>query len=199
MKYLYAVVSILVAAILLAMVILLVLAILAIGEELTAPEETTPVVEILVTTPATTTPTSTPEVNSKKPTPVILATATTPEPVVRMDEDELAVFHEINEYRAKHGKTPLISENGTCGFAEYRAVEIASDFSHDGFYDMSARAKFYGSYISAAENLASDYGPDEVVSRWIESPTHNENLLRDMDYGCAAQVGDYWALELLNI
>lgn len=128
--------------------------------------------------------------------PEVLA-AQAPEPL--MDSEGQAILADLNAYRLEKGKTVVGPDKQTCSLAEVRANHIATkgDFSHDGFYSMNL-SYFYGYFVNASENLAKNYDYHEILDRWIESPTHNANLLAEVDNVCLKKAANYWVMELIN-
>lgn len=93
-----------------------------------------------------------------------------------------------NEYRVKNGLKPLKLDASLKKASDYRGNDMAStqSFSHDvatttqmkKAWDFMKNAQY--DYDFAGENLAINYNtPEEVVSAWIASPSHNKNLLSD--------------------
>lgn len=120
----------------------------------------------------------------------------TPKPTPQVVSQTNSFIASINQYRASLGLRPVQTNPKTCSFAATRAAEINSSFSHDGFYKrVSSGTLPYPSYSAVVENLAVDANPQEVVSLWINSPTHATNLRQNTPYGCVAQVGNFFAYE----
>jgi len=106
------------------------------------------------------------------------------------------IMHQINQYRASLGLSPVQPSDQTCAFADMRAKEIATDFSHAGFtqrYEAHTIPYTYWSYIT--ENLAEAPDYREVVRLWENSPTHDTNLRANTPYICVMQYHDYYAFE----
>lgn len=112
-------------------------------------------------------------------------------------DEELWVLDQINAYRVQMGMDKTVTDPQVCQYAELRAVEISTEFSHRRFH--LGAGKFYGERFElATENLAMEYPYQEIVAAWINSPSHNKQLLADTPYICVAQYGDYWAMEGLR-
>ncbi|MBI2599551.1 CAP domain-containing protein [Candidatus Daviesbacteria bacterium] len=143
------------------------------------------------------TPAPTPTVS---PTPIATPTPTptatpTPTPVPTTDHISY-MMSAINSFRASRGMSAVSMESYTCGFAAVRAAEITSSFSHDGFYNrVNSGTLPYPSYSLVVENLAHVYNYQDVVNMWINSPTHQANLLANTPYACVAENGNYYAYE----
>ena len=101
-------------------------------------------------------------------------------------------MNQINNYRQSQGKAPVQTDPYTCSYADKRARELASNFSHIGFNTNSLP---YPNYSRVVENIskASDY--KEVVPMWIASPEHAANLRADITYACVGWYDDYYAFE----
>ena len=102
---------------------------------------------------------------------------------VLLDENKL--FDLVNIYRQSKGLSMLTKSVVTCGIATLRVNEIQNDFSHDGFRRNSQ--KWINSYNLSylGENLAEDYSSEEIVlSKWLKSSKHRENLMDDYSYSC---------------
>lgn len=100
-----------------------------------------------------------------------------------------------NSYRTKHGLGALNINSELCKIAADRAVEVAKNFSHDGF-----RGAVEGSGVgknSYGENIASGplSGVHFVEWSWDKSPGHRENMLGDWTDGCGG-VHDKYAVFL---
>lgn len=111
-------------------------------------------------------------------------------------DTSLTLMNQINNFRATKGLAPLSTDGYTCAFATLRAQEIVGSFSHSGFDDrISNNSLPYPSYSSVAENIAMNSDPNQVVQKWIESAGHNENMSKDVPYGCVGKSGNYYAFE----
>ncbi len=106
------------------------------------------------------------------------------------------LLSQVNAYRATKGLSPVSPETHTCAFANTRASEITSAFNHDGFSSrVNSKNLPYPSYSEIAENIAMSSNPADVVQAWIDSPGHNENMLKNTPYACIGNSGDYYAYE----
>lgn len=136
----------------------------------------------------TPTPTATP---TKTPTPTLtIATSST------TDEKKTFIMNAINDYRRSQGLSAVKTDKFTCDFAKTRAQEITKGFNHDGFRNrINNNSLPYPSYTRVTENIAitSDY--KKVVSMWIKSSGHAENMRRDTPYVCVESSGNYYAYE----
>ncbi len=92
----------------------------------------------------------------------------------------------VNEERAKVGAQPLVLDASLCEAATVRAQEIITLFSHtrpDGTSCFSVLADMGISYMTCGENIAAGYAtPEAVVSSWMDSEGHRENIL-NASYG----------------
>lgn len=106
----------------------------------------------------------------------------------------------INSYRSSQGLAKVSQDPLTCSFAATRAKEIASNFNHDGFTNrINSHALPYPSYHEITENIVMTSDYKEVVSIWINSPGHAENMRKDTPFVCVAKYGNYYAYEGLRI
>lgn len=107
------------------------------------------------------------------------------------------IINDINRYRASKGLAPVQTSKETCAFAQIRAKEIVDPhFDHNGFNQrVSAKTLPYAVWSTATENIAMTSKPTEVVTLWINSPPHAENMRRDTPYVCVQKYGNYYAYE----
>jgi uncharacterized protein YkwD len=148
--------------------------------ELTYPEDLTPTPSLSITPSPLITPSATPSI-SPQPTlsPTVSPTVTpiltvSPTPI---DEVQNYIMDRINEYRKANGLDVVQTDPYTCAFAETRAKEIATNFSHDGFENRIQEDTLpYPSYSLITENIAMNTNYKDVVKKWIASPGHEQNL-----------------------
>lgn len=95
-----------------------------------------------------------------------------------------SVFEKVQMFRYHAGLDPYKESKSLCSLADIRLKEIQKNFSHDLFY--SEVKNFYGNNeYHVAENLAKGFNtPDEVITAWLNSPTHKKNLVADYAYSC---------------
>lgn len=104
------------------------------------------------------------------------------------------IIHEVNVYRASYGLSPVKTSDETCRFAEIRAKEISTNFSHAGFEERYKNGTLpYKSWSVIKENLAMTSDYKKVVDMWIHSPGHAANMRADTPYVCVRQYGSYFA------
>lgn len=116
--------------------------------------------------------------------PVIEEPEPTGETIITFDSQRLWTL--INDYR-KNKNLPEIKQDQTlCAFADKRAKQIADDWSHEGFNEVSPTSKDVCPECKVVgENLARDYfTPEEILQAWLESPTHKANLTYSFNIGC---------------
>ncbi|MBY5644774.1 CAP domain-containing protein [Rhizobium leguminosarum] len=98
-------------------------------------------------------------------------------------EDETAsVLPLVNQLRAKNGLPPLAVDPAASNAALFQAKRMASAGKMTHLMGMTdsfgARVKASGVRLPAAENIASgQQSVDAVVTAWINSPHHLENML----------------------
>lgn len=93
----------------------------------------------------------------------------------------------VNKYKVKKGLPELKVSDGICRLAEKRASEVSRDWSHDGFMNTVKIA--YSAYCpecgKMGENLSRGFtDPQEILTAWINSPTHKEILDSPDTRGC---------------
>ncbi|MGE5606897.1 MAG: CAP domain-containing protein [Bacteroidota bacterium] len=103
-----------------------------------------------------------------------------------LNELELSVFEQINQYRAKQGLTPLVIDIQIVTQARNHSQNMAEGtvpFSHEG---LEERAAATGIKIeSVSENVAYyQEVPDvatRVVNGWLQSEAHHKNIVGDFN------------------
>jgi len=102
--------------------------------------------------------------------------------VVPGDQD---ILDQINNYRIQNSLNKLTVSPVLCDFAEKRAVRVDKyDDGHEYFLIDGPLLADKNRYTRVYENIfIGDSDPvlftsDLIVTMWIDSPTHNENLLR---------------------
>lgn len=93
--------------------------------------------------------------------------------------DASQVLNFINEYRSSKGLAKYQPSQKLNAYADIRAKESTVKFSHTRPNGNAWHTVGNG---VLAENLAYGYYPQGTVDAWIESPGHNEILLRDNVY-----------------
>ena len=155
-----------------------------------------PTITIAISSTPSQSPTALPtEELKEKPTPT---PSSNPNSVQQTQTSNIGLnlMDQINNFRTSKGLSTLSTDGYTCGFALMRANEIVNGFNHDGFSNrISSNTLPYPSYSSIAENIAMNSDPNQVVSGWINSPGHNENMSKDVAYGCVGRSGDYYVFE----
>ena len=120
-----------------------------------------------------------------------------PEPIKELSQNQFIVEKDmedqINAYRMSKGKEVLPEGQWSCGLALVRLSDIKKQtggLSHKGF---SERVRQRNGYNGVGENLASGYrSGSEVVSGWIESPLHEDNLVGNWKEMCIHGENGYW-------
>lgn len=103
---------------------------------------------------------------------------------------------QVNEYRKQNGLGSVVSDQYTCQFASTRALEVSSNFSHDGFNSrISSNTLPYSDYSYVNENIAQNSDITRVVASWIASPPHAENMRQNIQYACIRNAGEYYVFE----
>lgn len=139
----------------------------------------------------TDTPMPTPTLKST-PTPIQTLKTSLPTSTTASDY----ILSRINDYRKSNGLSPASSNGETCSFANTRAKEISTYFNHDGFTSrMNDHTLPYPSYHEITENISMNSNYTDVVTQWINSPGHAENMRRDTPFICVVKYGNYYAYE----
>ena len=94
----------------------------------------------------------------------------------------MSLLLQINMYRHIHHLPSVIQTQPLCIYAEHRMIQSSLDWSHNGFYA-------HRPYIHMVENLSKGFSDDQVIEKWKQSPSHNNNLLSKILYVCI-QSGD---------
>ncbi|PCK88903.1 secretion protein [Rhizobium sophoriradicis] len=124
-------------------------------------------------------------------------------------EDETAsVLPLVNRLRGKNRLPPLSADPAASTAALFQAKRMASAGKMAHIMGMTdsfgARVKASGVQLPAAENIASGQrSVDEVVTAWINSPHHLENMLGRYDglgvavaHNSSSRNLPYWAMVL---
>lgn len=100
------------------------------------------------------------------------------------------VFRLTNEEREKAGLEPLVMYEPSMEYAQTRAEEISTYFSH---YRPEGKDDVLIDGLTYMENIAKGYRtPEEVVEGWMNSPGHRASMMGDYsDYGNRMGVGVY--------
>lgn len=140
------------------------------------------------------------------PTPTIHVTAS-PSPTLKPrvvkkvkraagDSIQRFILSQINEYRTQYGLPAVTTNATTCSFAQARAKEITTNFTHEGFTTRIANHTLpYSSYHTVTENIAMTSDYTKVVTMWKNSSGHAENMRADTPFICVASSGNYYAFE----
>lgn len=110
--------------------------------------------------------------------------------------EQSLIISQINAYRKSLGLPAVKENNATCDFAKIRADEIVASFNHDGFSQrIDAKNLPYTSWSTVVENIAMNTNANDVVSLWIKSPPHAENMRENTTYVCVRNTGSHFAYE----
>ncbi len=117
-------------------------------------------------------------------------------PSLVMQNSTSDLLQQINNFRGSKGLGTIQTDPYTCAFANTRAAEITSAFNHDGFSSrLNSKSLPYPSYSEITENIAMNSDKNAVIQGWIDSPGHNENMLKNTPYACIGKSGDYYVYE----
>lgn len=97
--------------------------------------------------------------------------------VVSTPEPKDDIVEKINIYRSRNGLSPLIYSHKLQAGATKRAkyLQDTGQWSHDGIINSFEEAGIYNAKVG--ENLAKKVKEGEILSRWINSKSHNDILL----------------------
>jgi len=128
------------------------------------------------------------------PTSKTLPTLTSSPTGLNLKQDY--IMKAINDYRKSKGLGGVKTSTETCSFAKIRAKEISISFNHEGFRNRLTKGTLpYKSWTLVTENLAQTSNYKNVVSMWIASSSHAENMRKDTLYVCVENYGNYYAYE----
>ena len=105
------------------------------------------------------------------------------------------IMQDINDYRSSLGLSKVATSSATCAFAQVRAEEIASDFSHNGFTKRVDDKTLPYTYSKVTENIAQTDNYKNVVTFWMNSSEHSANMRADTPFVCVAYFGNFYAYE----
>jgi uncharacterized protein YkwD len=110
----------------------------------------------------------------------------------QISEDRL--FKAVNQWRESQNKQTYITSPVLCGFATQRVKEIQSDWSHDGFKELSKTGEVYKfqNFSQTGENILRDFSEENGgLESWLNSPTHRANLDSDFTHSCIRCENNY--------
>lgn len=146
--------------------------------------------------PLLTTPTRTQTLIQSGPTKNPLPSSEKTTTITSPDPKKTFMINAINDHRKAKGLSEVHMDSYTCDFAKVRTGELVSNFNHDGFRNMiDTNTLPYPSYSSITENIAMNSDYKDVVSQWINSSGHRENIEKDTPYVCVEYSGNYYAYE----
>jgi uncharacterized protein YkwD len=130
---------------------------------------------------------------------VVLAVLAAPaaSAALKLTGPEAALLKVMNQTRKAHGLAPLRVDPNLLRAARWQSADMASKgyFAHGAFAQRMAEFRARGPKLG--ENLAWGTGayasPRVIVTGWLRSPAHRENLLRPgyRRVGIGAAVGTY--------
>jgi hypothetical protein len=114
--------------------------------------------------------------SSRNPSPNTLSEST---PALSQEK----LWSLIQNWRRENNLKPYIKDENLCKFAEGRLLEVADDWSHEGYRE-KARTMLNG-YSMTAENLVKDFNSEySALNAWLNSPSHLGSLKREYTYSC---------------
>ncbi|HMS22373.1 MAG TPA: CAP domain-containing protein [Candidatus Levybacteria bacterium] len=151
----------------------------------------------------TPTPISAPIISPPTQTPVkiqVLTVVVTPvKEAPQQQSMSEYLLEQVNDYRKANGLFVVSSTPETCSFAQIRAGEITTNFTHEGFTNRIANHTLpYTTYSIVTENIAFNSNPMEVIPQWINSAMHAENMRKNTQFACIGISGNYFVFEGLG-
>jgi hypothetical protein len=117
---------------------------------------------------------------NSKPTPEILSGVATVDPYATWHDD---IIHLHNVYRQENGLEILHESEKLNAIAKYKTMHMIENCYWSHYYDGETvsftHAKDFGfNYIYMGENLGNDdQSVQQLFNAWVNSPTHNDNIL----------------------
>lgn len=101
---------------------------------------------------------------------------------VYIPDDENDLFEAVNNWRISQNLPPYKKSEATCDFAAFRAPQLKTDYSHNGFHE-HLKDLPNGQYFG--ENILGDhYYSDVSLNKWLNSPSHRKALEADYTHSC---------------
>lgn len=100
----------------------------------------------------------------------------------QIDEDKLWTV--VNEWKYEEDGYSFSKNANLCEYADIRAKQIKTDWSHEGVKDFYPLIYSHG-FHNAGENLGRDIvREDYLLNSWLNSPTHRANLEKNYTHSC---------------
>lgn len=133
----------------------------------------------VLTTKATTKPVEKITLTTTVPTTKLLKTL----PNYRPDREAMELFRLVNQYRKDNGIQELEFDETLAKIAYIRAKEQIEKEGHtrpDGTRFLTVFTEYGCNYSGVGENIAigTEATPERMMNGWINSPSHNENMLK---------------------
>lgn len=99
------------------------------------------------------------------------------DPPITIDNRKL--WSNVQTWRSNQELIQYRENELLCKYASIRVEQVKSDWSHDSFIDSVVKPLSVddSSFEQIGENLARDYQNEgEIISGWLVSPSHLENL-----------------------
>lgn len=101
---------------------------------------------------------------------------------------EEIVFKSVQDWRVASGLPVYKVDEELCEVVDQRLDETMINWSHDGFKEAGSGLR----YDIIGENLSKNFDdPNRVLIKWLNSPTHRENLEKDFEYTCLKCQDEY--------
>lgn len=120
-----------------------------------------------------------------------------PKPKVTFKEGN-SILENINIYRSSRGLSQLARHDGLCSYAQSRASQVQSYWSHGQFNADITNGTLKGACpdcIRYGENLGKGLANSSVaVQGWIGSSGHRANIESSWDFGCGVLTTNGYAV-----
>ena len=94
--------------------------------------------------------------------------------------EENGLWTVVNDWKEKESGYRYTSDERLCEQASIRANQIKSDWSHNGFDEVP-----FFDFKTVGENLAAESNSNnDILTLWLTSPTHKENLDENFTHSC---------------
>lgn len=117
----------------------------------------------------------------------------------KLDADKL--WSLIQDWRVENGLQPYIKDQRLCVIAEDRVDD--GDNYHEGFIK-KMESNYYNlpEGVLVSENATGGTSEENMLQRWLNSPTHAETLGKSYNYSCVAVYGttdpEYYAVQIFS-
>lgn len=112
------------------------------------------------------------------------------------------LFTVVQQWRRDNNLKEYVQIQKICDYAEIRAEESTTDWSHNGALKNSTERTDMcpvNTKCRMGENLAKDWSTaEQTLDAWLNSPTHRANLEANFKYSCIGQYENNFAQIFLD-